>query len=92
MIDKEENIIIELCKEFAKKADELETKGFSDLDYKENGFVADFNKLFNQYAYGKQNRTLSGLNFRNPPRYAEIKNATNLIITQPSKNAIPSNL
>ena len=47
MIEKEENTIIELCKEFAKKADTLETKGFSNADYKENGFVNDFNKLFN---------------------------------------------
>ncbi len=81
----EENKIILLCKEFAKKADALETKGFSNPNYREKGFVADFNTLFHQYAYGKQNRTISGLNFRNPPRYAQIINAINTTIHQTSK-------
>ncbi len=69
---KEEKQLIQFCKEFAKKADELETTGFNDPDYRENGFTEDFNKLFDQYCYGKQNRTISGLNFRQPARYTNL--------------------
>ncbi len=28
--------------------------------------------MFDQYCYGKQNRTISGLNFRQPARYANL--------------------
>jgi hypothetical protein len=81
----EENQIIQVCKEFAEKADELETKGFNNFEYQENGFVSDFNELFEQYAYGKQNRTNSGLNFRQPPRYNNIALSKNDTIEKTSK-------
>jgi len=81
----EEKSIIEKCKTFAKKADELEIKAFNDKVYQENGFVEDFNKLFDAYCYGKQNRTLSGLNFRQPPRYANLEIAEHIGIEQLSK-------
>lgn len=71
-MEQEEKQIIELCKQFAEKADVLETKAFSDKVYQENEFNKDFNKLFNEYCYGKQNRTISGLNFRQPARYSNI--------------------
>ncbi|WP_318310118.1 hypothetical protein [Flagellimonas crocea] len=81
----QEKQIIQICTEFAKKADELETKGFVDFDYKENGFKEDFNKLFDQYCYGKQNRTLSGLNFGQPPRYSNVTLAKRHLIEKKSK-------
>lgn len=72
-MEQEKNEIIALCKEFAMKADNLENKAFDNRTYQENGFVKDFNSLFDQYCYGKQNRITSGLNFRKPPRYDNIK-------------------
>lgn len=65
--------IITLCKTFANLADQLETKAFSNPNYQKNGFVEDFNHLFNTYCFGKQNRTVSGLNFSQPPRYHILK-------------------
>lgn len=67
-----ENKLIQLCKDFTQKADALEVKAFHDRDYQENWFFEDFNKLFDEYAYGKQNRTVS-MDFRNPPRYSMLK-------------------
>ncbi|WP_349351632.1 hypothetical protein [Flagellimonas sp. MMG031] len=84
-MEQEENQIVQICQEFAKKADQLEVKGCNDLDYKENGFIEDFNKLFSQYCYGKQNRTHSGLNFRQPPRYSNVAYAKREIIEKKSK-------
>ena len=81
----EEEELIAHCKTFVQKADDLELKGFKDTNYQENQFEEDFNSLFNQYAYGKQNRTISGLNFRNPPRYENIKFAVNTTVEQTSK-------
>ncbi|MBL0685896.1 hypothetical protein [Aquimarina mytili] len=77
-MEQEEKQIIAMCQEFAKKADELESKAFGNSDYKENGFVSDFNKLFEYYAFGKQNRTVSGLNFRQPPRYSHVEKAVSI--------------
>ncbi len=74
----EEKQIIKMCQEFAHRADELETKAFDNLDYKEKEFVNDFNALFEQYAFGKQNRTISGLNFRHPPRYSHVEKAVSI--------------
>ena len=48
-MEQEEEQIIELCKQFAEKADELETKAFNDKVYQENEFNKDFNKLFYDY-------------------------------------------
>lgn len=76
---------VEQIKAFAEKADVLETKAFNDSSYQENGFVEDFNALFDEYAYGKQNRTLSGLNFRQPPRYDNLKYAVKTESEQLSK-------
>ena len=84
-MEQEEEQIIELCKEFAEKADELETKAFNDKVYQENEFNKDFNKLFNEYCYGKQNRTISGLNFRQPPRYSTLKESNNQKIERLTK-------
>lgn len=81
----EEQNIIEGIKAFTEKADALESKAFNDSSYQENGFVEDFNALFNEYAYGKQNRTLSGLNFRQPPRYDNLKFAVKAENEQLSK-------
>ncbi|MGS2760891.1 hypothetical protein [Sinomicrobium sp. M5D2P9] len=69
----EESQIIETIKAFTSKADALEIKAFQNRDYQENGFTEGFNALFNQYCYEKQNRTVSGLNFRQPPRYSNLK-------------------
>jgi len=79
-----EQQLITLCKTFAHKADELEIKAFNNPDYRENGFVSDFNELFDSFCYGKQNRTVSGLNFRNPPRYENIKSAVKEEVIQRS--------
>ncbi|GAB1855808.1 hypothetical protein MHTCC0001_06430 [Flavobacteriaceae bacterium MHTCC 0001] len=84
-MEQEKSEIIELCKTFAKKADELENKAFNDRTYRENGFAEDFNKLFNQHCYGKQNRTVSGLNFRKPARYSNLAFSNNEIIEEISK-------
>ena len=84
-MDQEKVEIIALCKDFAIKADELETKGFNNFDYKENGFTQEFNKLFDQYCYGKQNRTISGLNFRQPARYSNLAFSKKEIIEKKSK-------
>lgn len=84
-MEQEEKQIIKICNEFAKQADELETKGFNNFDYKENGFTEDFNKLFDQYCYGKQNRTVSGLNFRQPARYSNLAFSKKEIIEKKSK-------
>ena len=84
-MEQEEQDIILMCIDFAQKADELENKGFHDRSYQENGFVEDFNTLFDQYAYGKQNRTLSGLNFQQPPRYASINSSSSKNIEHLSK-------
>jgi hypothetical protein len=83
-MEQEEKQIIQLCKEFAEKADELETKGFKNFEYKENSFEVDFNELFEQYAYRKQNRTISGLNFRQPPRYNDIAPSKKEIVEKTS--------
>lgn len=80
-----EEILINKCKQFAEKANVLEEKAFNDVMYRENGFNTDFNQLFETYCYGKQNRTISGLNFRKPARYSSIKNATKEHIVQLSK-------
>ncbi|WP_167342037.1 hypothetical protein [Nonlabens sp. SY33080] len=77
-MEKEEKQVIEMCQEFASKADKLETKAFGNSGYKEKGFVKDFNVLFEQYAFGKQNRTISGLNFRQPPRYSHVAKAVSI--------------
>lgn len=77
-MEKEEKQIIQICQEFAHKADQLETKAFNNSDYKTNGFVHDFNLLFQQYASGTQNRTVSGLNFRQPPRYSYVEKAVSI--------------
>lgn len=84
-MEQEEKQIIEICKEFTKKADELETKGFTNFDYQENGFTKDFNTLFDQYCYGKQNRTIIGLNFRQPARYSNVVFSKKEIIEKKSK-------
>lgn len=81
----EEKQIIELCRAFAKKADELETIAFKNINYKENSFTDEFNKLFNQYCFGKQNRTISGLNFGQPPRYDNLKFCTETNVESLSK-------
>lgn len=81
----QEQTIIEHIKTFAEKANELETKAFNNNVYQENGFTEDFNALFNQYCYGKQNRTVSGLNFRQPARYNNLKFAINTDCKQVSK-------
>ncbi|GAA3521606.1 hypothetical protein GCM10022393_40030 [Aquimarina addita] len=77
-MEQEENQIVAMCQEFAHKADKLETIAFHNFDYKEKRFVTDFNTLFDQYAFGKQNRTVSGLNFRQPPRYSHVKKAVSI--------------
>ncbi len=84
-MEQEKSEIIKLCETFAKKADELENKAFNDRTYQENGFTEDFNKLFNQYCDGKQNRTVSGLNFRQPARYSNLAFSKNEIIEEISK-------
>lgn len=63
-MDDEKEKIIELCKAFTKKADALENSAFGNNAYKENDFNKDFNDLFDQFCIGKQNSTISGLNFR----------------------------
>lgn len=77
--------IIEKCRVFAQQADALEAKAFEDIPYRNAHFVDDFNKLFEQYAYGKQNRTVSGLNFRQPARYDHINTCDKEVIEQVSK-------
>ncbi|WP_281541917.1 hypothetical protein [Maribacter aestuarii] len=85
-MEQEEKQIIQMCQEFAYKADKLETKAFGNSDYKANAFVNDFNLLFEQYAFGKQNRTLSGLNFRNPPRYSHVEKAASIETVKVNKS------
>ncbi|HIP33912.1 MAG TPA: hypothetical protein EYG89_04150 [Bacteroidia bacterium] len=80
-----EQTIIDKCKQFSVKADYLETKAFNDLSYRENDFKNDFNKLFQQYCFGKQNRTISGLNFGKPARYSTINTANKTEVKQLSK-------
>lgn len=80
-----EKNIINKCKQFAEKADALEERAFNDFEYRENGFIKDFNQLFEIYCYGKQNRTISGLNFGKPTRYSTIKTAIKEHIVQLSK-------
>lgn len=82
----EEQEIIALCKEFARQADELEARGFEDTFYRENGFEADFNALFEQYAYGDNNRTLSGLNFGQPSRYNNLNSAVSIRAIKKNKS------
>ena len=77
-MEQEEIQVITLCKEFSEKADELETKAFGDCEYKETKFNNDFDTLFQQNAYGNQNGTVSGLNFRYPPRYSHVKEAVHI--------------
>lgn len=84
-MEQEELKIVEVCKTFAQKADALENKAFDDRTYRDNGFTQDFNALFAQYCHGKQNRTVSGLNFRNPPRYDNLKFSTETQIAPVSK-------
>ena len=77
-MEQEEIQVITLCKEFSEKTDKLETKAFGDCEYKETKFNNDFDTLFQQNAYGNQNRTVSGLNFRYPPRYSHVKEAVDI--------------
>lgn len=84
-MDDEKEQIIELCKTFAKKADALENRAFGDNAYKENGFNKDFNALFDQFCFGIQNRTISGLNFRSPPRYDNLRFANETLVEELSK-------
>ncbi|MFS4416596.1 hypothetical protein [Maribacter sp. 2307ULW6-5] len=74
-MEKEEKQLIDLCLTFAKRADALEKRAFENGEYRLKQFVPDFNTLFAQYADGTMNRTISGLNFRNPPRYHDINTA-----------------
>ncbi|WKD49812.1 hypothetical protein [Microbulbifer spongiae] len=82
----EEQEIIALCKEFARQADELEARGFEDTSYRENGFESDFNALFEQYAHGDNNRTLSGLNFGQPSRYNNLNSAVSIHAIKKNKS------
>ena len=82
-MDEQQQGIIDRCREFARMADTLETKGFNapagKESYQEVGFVKDFNALFAQYCHGQQNRTASGLNFGSPPRYSVINSAPEIL-------------
>ena len=85
-MEQEQKELIELCKEFARIADSYEERANNNGEYRLKGFYPNFNTLFEKYAHGKQNRTISGLNFRNPPRYSEIKNAVKETVTPLSEN------
>ena len=76
-----EEEIVGLCRDFARQADALETKGFNDIAYQQQHFVQDFNALFARYAHGNNSR-VSSLNFRQPPRYAVVQQAQQVTVTK----------
>lgn len=84
-MEREKKRLIEMCMEFAKKADALEKRAFDNGEYRLKGFVPSFNRLFNEYAHGTNNRTISELNFRNPPRYSNINTSVNTVVESLSK-------
>lgn len=82
----EEQEIINKCLSFAAKADSLESKGFHDINYQDNGFISDFDSLFEEYGSGRWSRTQSGLNFRKPARYSNIHQAVSSQAVRVNKN------
>ena len=78
-MNQDEKKLIEMCSQFAKRADALEKRAFHNGEYKLKQFVPDFNLLFDMYAHGTNNRTISGLNFRNPPRYDALNSSVDTI-------------
>lgn len=86
-MEQEEKQLVEMCLSFAKKADALEKRAFDNGEYRLKGFVPNFNMLFNTYASGKENRTISGLDFRDPPRYANINSSKKTVIEKLSERS-----
>lgn len=85
-MEREQKILIELCKKFAKSADAYEERAYGNGEYRMKGFYPNFNALFEKHAHGKENRLLSDYDFRSPPRYSEITNAIAQTVTRLEEN------